>query len=767
MANQGFVQNLNLSEVENGAQVLQNLAGGTIDADLRLFAGLSSERSTLFWDRFKNTVTVEESVSTIENGSKFKWLTNYTYTDDDYVFVKPINLITDFTFEYVGFAADGTLTNPQAGIDIIFDPGENYTPGTYTNVLLEGGSGSGARGTIVVDTEGRVSSVQITNIGTDYQQRDSLEYTGIGSGVGFAITIVGTPYRCVVVGNFAWKPADLDTSNLSIEIDNTTPNLDGIYTIKKLASGKNGWLQPNNSTVTAYAVNASIYANNLISTNINLFDIDGDGVFTDDDVDLIEEYVIYQGDATSLGALVTAANNNGSRNTGSKVYTYLTGLDETLFDVDGNGTINSTDINLLRQYVINGATYVRRPAATLIQQTETDASNVGNHVISVTFYIGKNPGYAVPSDIDALYEKPYFVLYNGLSNYFDNFSTYGTKQTVTVAEEEYIARSIGESFTTGSINYILSAKRIDGSLYYFDIVVDGVGFTPQNLPEQFLSILSSKPVFSTSTEYGVFDSNGANAFFIRTNPRSTNESIKELVLFASKFTTGDPTYSTLPTKSIIPDLIFLRDDSLTTQNIQNLEEPNVTDDGIGSNASGFSYNVDNFNDTINTVTDNVDESIYLRSSRYATNRNNFFDKDISVDGIITAYDPDQLNNFQTDLLKENSPGIYIASSTSQITNTLANDYALKTRSFSSDYNPWVSDTANSQLKTESLNVTVADLVFTTEFKFDLGSNSRYANTGLIETLDTNFNSTLRAQGKCFKLKAEINGEEFYIMMRKP
>ena len=45
MANRGFVRTLNLSEIELGAQTIQNLAGGTVDADLRVFAGLSSERS--------------------------------------------------------------------------------------------------------------------------------------------------------------------------------------------------------------------------------------------------------------------------------------------------------------------------------------------------------------------------------------------------------------------------------------------------------------------------------------------------------------------------------------------------------------------------------------------------------------------------------------------------------------------------------------------------------------------------------------------------
>jgi hypothetical protein len=766
MANQGFVQNLNLSEVANGAQVLQNLAGGTIDADLRLFAGLSSERSKLFWEKFRDSVIKQESLAALQDGTKIKFNSLFTYTDDDYVLVNAINLLKDFAYKYVGFAADGVLSTPQSGIDITFDPGENYTPGVYTNVLLEGGSGTGARGTITVGVEGRITAVEVTNSGSNYQQGDQLEYAGIGSGVGFAITIVGNPYECVVVGNYAWDPKQLDTQNLTIEIVNTTPNLDGIYTIEKLSGGKNGWLQPNNSTSDSYEINAELSAFKIISSNVNLFDIDGDGVFTIDDVNLIYAY-LNGATITQLNTIVTTANRGGSRSTGTRVYNYMTGLDPTLFDVDSNGTVDKVvDVALMTKYVSN-TIYTRRAASTLINQSRVDASTVGDHVISVSFRVGKNPGYTIPVDLNALYEKPYFIVYKDSVNAFDNFSEYGTKQVISVLSEEYNARTVGQTFVHDGKNFIIYQKRVSGTTFYFDIVCDGTGFTNSNLPENYVNVESSRPVFSSTSEYGVFNSNSTNEFFLRTNPRSTLESIKELILFASKAPVVSGSYTSLPVGSILPDLVFLRDDSLSTSNIKNLEQPTVTDDGIGSDLGSFSYNVTNFNTSIGTVGDNVDESIYLRGSKYRTNANNYFDKDINVEGLITSYDPDQFNAFQTDLLKDNSPGIYIASSLAQITNTLAADFANKTRSFSSDYNPWQADTANLQLKTESLNVTIADLVFTTEYKFDIGSNSRYSGINLNQTLDDNFNATLRAQGKSFKLKAEINGEEYYIMMRKP
>lgn len=71
-------------------------------------------------------------------------------------------------------------------------PGSGYTnDGTYTDVALTGGSGSGAKATIVV-TGGAVTSVTITTPGTGYVKGDSLSATAanIGTGgSGFAVEI--------------------------------------------------------------------------------------------------------------------------------------------------------------------------------------------------------------------------------------------------------------------------------------------------------------------------------------------------------------------------------------------------------------------------------------------------------------------------------------------------------------------------------------------------------------------------------------------------
>ena len=783
MANQGFVQTLNLAEITDGAQIIQNLAGGTVDADLRVFAGLSSEKSQLFWNRFLNKSAIDRSGASLKSAVKFIWDTQYTYTDDDYVDITPINFIKDFAATYVGFNSDGALLNNTAGVDIVYDRGENYIEGTYTNLALQGGSGSGATATIIVNEIGEVSSVQIANNGSGYQQNDLVNAT-IPGGTGFAIRIVGFPWKVVVVGNYSWNVSALDTKNLSITIANTTNALNGTYEIGK-TGGINTWGLPNNQTTKSYDVNRRIAAQEKITNNISLYDITGDGALTQYDVEMLNEFYNNNRDQNWF---INYVNSNptpagSSRNTGQRIYLYLTGLDPNVFDVDSTGEF-SFDYNLLTEYVSNGGVLYQRPnAASLVSSSEVTSTSI-RHAISVSARVGRNPNYTVPTTVDELYLKPYFILYSEESgqilNYFDNFFKYGTKQTCTTTLNDYLTTSIGIVKTTNGIKYRISDKYEINGVYYISIVAAGTGF-PFNQPfatNPRLTAISSTPVFTASSEYGVFDSNGSNEFYLRTNPRSSIESVKEIILFSDDYTlpsSETDVYSTVPTLTIIPDLVFKRDDSLTLENVQNLEIPVISDSGdnLFTGTGAFSYGLtQGYSGELANVTDNVDESFYLRSTKYRIDRNLYYQQEIRIEGFVTAFDPDALNITQTDLLLDNSPGIYISNSLSQITNTLAADFAQKTRSFSSDYNPWQADPNNQQLVTSSLNVTINDLVFTNEIGLDLGNyqgTSRYkgGNTALNETLEDNFNPTLLSQGKSFKLKITINDEDYYLIMRKP
>ena len=73
-----------------------------------------------------------------------------------------------------------------------FTAGSLYVPGTYSDVSLTNGSGSGATATFVVNSSGSVASVTLTNGGNFYVVGDILGVSNAslgGAGSGFAITV--------------------------------------------------------------------------------------------------------------------------------------------------------------------------------------------------------------------------------------------------------------------------------------------------------------------------------------------------------------------------------------------------------------------------------------------------------------------------------------------------------------------------------------------------------------------------------------------------
>ena len=796
MANQGFVRTLNLDEVTDGAKTIQNLAGGTVDADLRVFAGLSSERSQLLWNRFVNRSEINQSVASLKKGTQLIWDTNYTYTDDDFVFIEPVNLLRDFDATYSGFDEGGVVvSDPLGALDFNFDIGEGYTQGTYNNVALSGGTGSNAKANIVINSAGAVASVQITDNGSGYSYGDKLligDGSG-GDGVGFVIRITAFPWEATAVGNFAWSIEELDNLNLRITYDNCSPTLDGTYTIAKGASNKNIWGVPNNAVNLAYDINRQITVQEKINNNLDIYDIDGDGSITVQDMTYMQMFVNGDDELAFTTYIQNNPVNAGStRQTGPAIYRYIDGLAPSVLDVDGTGLpANATDISLINSYVTGGGViYTRKDAPSLATGRQAYSATL-KHAISVTCKVPANPGTKASLGIGDVYDPPYFYIEkyesNEWKNVYDNFEKYGTSQTCTTSEADYINTSIGVTKTEGTIKYTIVDKFVVfngvSNNYLVRIVASGTGFTNGQTfsSNPTLTASTGVPVFNKNSEYGVFDSDGAGKFYLRTNPRSSVESIKEMVLFAEVYnlSTSESTQyggTQVPTTTLIPDLVLKRDDSLTLSNIQNLETPEIIDDGENKYSSGFdAFNygavaTDGYAGTLANVTDNVDESIYLRSTKYRIDRSLYFMKEIKFNGFITSYDPDELNITQTDLLTDLSPGIYISSSLSQITNPLASDYANKTRSFSSDFNPWTAFPAASKLATQSLNVTINDLVWTTEIEFDINTSvangTRFTSSSdLNQTLGQNF-AISESNPTSFKLKITINGEVFYLMMKK-
>lgn len=75
---------------------------------------------------------------------------------------------------------------------VITTPGSGYTDNTYNDVDLTGGSGSGAKATVVI-ASGATDSVTITAAGTGYKLNEELSFAdasvGSGGGSGAKLTI--------------------------------------------------------------------------------------------------------------------------------------------------------------------------------------------------------------------------------------------------------------------------------------------------------------------------------------------------------------------------------------------------------------------------------------------------------------------------------------------------------------------------------------------------------------------------------------------------
>jgi hypothetical protein len=179
-------KSIGLSSIRMGAIASDGGMGTALTA---LGATVSDTASMTTAEGTKTDFTIEESDSpfySIESAPGTKTLAWSTYDVD-------LDTIARFWGGAVSATATGIATTGS------LTAGSGYVNGTYYNVPLTGGGGSGARATIVV-AGGVVTSVTITYGGTGYAVSDSLSASATnlgGSGSGFAIVVssVGTNAR--------------------------------------------------------------------------------------------------------------------------------------------------------------------------------------------------------------------------------------------------------------------------------------------------------------------------------------------------------------------------------------------------------------------------------------------------------------------------------------------------------------------------------------------------------------------------------------------
>ena len=114
----------------------------------------------------------------------------------DFANLEPVYDFTSATSVIVnaGNAANqiSYFTDNGAGTLDTLVGGAGYTPGTYLNIPLTGGAGSGARANITVDGTGTVTAVLLVNDGSGYADNDVLSASNVplgGAGAGFSIQV--------------------------------------------------------------------------------------------------------------------------------------------------------------------------------------------------------------------------------------------------------------------------------------------------------------------------------------------------------------------------------------------------------------------------------------------------------------------------------------------------------------------------------------------------------------------------------------------------
>ena len=164
-----------------------------------------------------------------------------------------------FSIELASLTSHSDYFGPITSGTLLWS-GLNYLPGSYTNVPLVGGHGTGAQATIVVNGATNVSSVVITNNGNGYALGDVLSATPASLGVP-----VNNPGSGLQSGGFEWTVATIDPSQSTgnvISVGITTAGTG--YTIGDILSTSNSNLGGGGSgfsipvaTVTDLSINSA------------------------------------------------------------------------------------------------------------------------------------------------------------------------------------------------------------------------------------------------------------------------------------------------------------------------------------------------------------------------------------------------------------------------------------------------------------------------------------------------------------------------------
>lgn len=203
-----------------------------------------------------NAITASGGVA---RGAEFRPILTVAATNDDLV-----------GFDIVNSFRGGILTGSTSAIGLTA-AGTGYVAGTYTNVPLTGGTGTGALATIVVGAGTQVTSVTVTTAGSGYTVGDVLSASnanlgGTGSGFQGTIRVLANTPRLIgmrVDGVNIGRGNGYIASNTAIGANALRVNVSGTSIV---AIGSSA-LQNNTTGGNQVAIGASALQNNTVGAN--------------------------------------------------------------------------------------------------------------------------------------------------------------------------------------------------------------------------------------------------------------------------------------------------------------------------------------------------------------------------------------------------------------------------------------------------------------------------------------------------------------------
>ena len=166
--------------------------------------GIRRDGTTLDGDQYSDGLWVRFQRGRPRKMAGYRRISNQIYGPTRGMFVDSANGINNIFTSYasglqvIGVNNTGigsgvsnfTFTGPVATLGTIV-PGAGYTNGTYNNVVLTGGTGTGAKANIII-AGGFVTTVTLTAAGTGYAVSNSLTAPAAsigGTGAGFSVPV--------------------------------------------------------------------------------------------------------------------------------------------------------------------------------------------------------------------------------------------------------------------------------------------------------------------------------------------------------------------------------------------------------------------------------------------------------------------------------------------------------------------------------------------------------------------------------------------------